>query len=1126
GVAVLLVQGPIQGKMGNVMSTSEDEKLKHMDKRIRLMTEIVSSIKIIKLYGWEESFRNKVGEIRRDEMKALRRMTTMRALLTIVFSSTTLLMALATFTCYALIGGPDFTPGKMIADVVFVAIALFGMISTPMGQFSHCYKNYISMRVSNNRIQELLLADELDHVVDRFPRPTPVAGEPPIAIDIDNATMAWTKDDDEIKDRSEPRDQTAENDERQPLLQHQHGAADNSTAQKGGLHKPTLRHINLKVVESTLTAIVGRVGQGKSSLLAALTGEMYKREGSIRVYGTIAYVPQQAWILHGTLRDNILFGKRFQQAKYDQIIHAAGLLPDLAMLPAGDMTEIGERGINLSGGQKQRVSLARAAYQEADIYLLDDPLSAVDAHVAQHLWDHLIGPDGLLQDKTRLLVTHGIHHLDQMDNIVLLKDGEISEMGKYYDLLDAQKGFYELIRDYQVTHSSEGKKKKRGLLSSIHSALTRDDAASQHSADTEDSDETQRVDTAQAKAGLTKDGEDEDEDAGALTEAEKLSVGLAGWKLYRDYARACSYRNVVFALFMFTAANVCHVSTNMWLKHWIDSTDEDTTAGREPRGVAYYLSFYAFMVLIYLFADVAVNYATEVTAGLRAAAIIHDRLLSRVIRLPMAFFDTTPMGRVINRFSSDTATIDDQLAEEFNDFFAFVFQILTAVVVIAISTPSFLLALPLATVLYIHIQNHFIQSAITMKKISQVTKSPVYSHFAETLAGVSSIRIMDGAQPRFVAINVERADKMAQRLYTFSMVNRWLQLDPSLVGMALSYALNVTSLITYLVKTIGIIQNAMVNFERIQEYSMKPIEPPPKTFAVPEDWPYQGHIIVNDYSTRYREGLDLVLKHVSFEVLPAQKVGIVGRTGAGKSSLTLALFRLIEAANSFWAKASEMGPEAALVAMRNKNLYEHPFSAPRFLEEDPSTIDGGTIVIDGLDISAMGLDDLRQHLAIIPQDPTLFAGTLRENLDPFSELEDVDLWQALERAHLKTYVSSLGQGLLYEVAPNGENFSVGQRQLICLARALLCKTKVLVLDEATSSVDMQTDELIQRTIRTEFYDRTILTIAHRIKSVMDYDMILVLDRGQVKEYASPKELLQRKESLFYSLAKQAGEVEG
>ncbi|KAG0270667.1 Canalicular multispecific organic anion transporter 2 [Actinomortierella ambigua] len=1167
GVAVILLQTPIQGKMGEVMSTSEDEKLGHMDNRIRLMTEIVSSIKIIKLYGWDESFRKKVGEVRRKEMVALRRMTTMRALLTIVFSSTTLLMALATFTCYALIGGPGYTRGKMTADVVFVAITLFGMISTPMGLFSHCYKSFVSMRVSNNRIQEMLLADELEHAVDRFPRSTPMAGETPIAIEIHNATLAWTKDESSDNSNNASKDLTAEEeeDERQPLLQNEHGAT-TAAAKKVSNNKPTLRNINLVVAESTLTAIVGRVGQGKSSLLAALTGEMCKRDdgGSVRVYGTIAYVPQQAWIIHGTLRDNILFGKPFRQAKYDQILHAAGLLPDLAMLPAGDMTEIGERGINLSGGQKQRVSLARAAYQEADIYLMDDPLSAVDAHVDQHLWEHLIGPDGLLHDKTRLLVTHGIHHLDQVDNIVLLKDGEISEKGRYYDLLDAQQGFYQLIRDYQVSHNADAKKKKTKrskmlLLSGTDSGSTKDDAASQHSADTKDSGETQQEEVDQAKTDKDDGDNDGDEDAGALTQAEKMSVGLAGWRLYRDYARACSYRNVVFVLAIFTIANVCHVGTNIWLKHWIDSSKEDADAGREPRGVSYYLSFYAFLVLIYLVLDVAVNYVTEVTAGMRAAAIVHDRLLHRVLRLPMAFFDTTPMGRVINRFSSDTAAIDDQLAEEFNDFFAFVFKMLTATLVIALSTPAFLLVMPPAIFVYILVQTYFIKTSSSIKKICQVTKSPVYSHFAETLVGVSSIRVMDGAQTRFIAINVERADKMAQRMYTFSLLGRWLQvrletlgavlvcsatllavlnadhLDPSLVGLALSYALNVTSLINFLVRTIGSIQNIMVNFERIQEYSIKPTEAPAKTgVALPDQWPQQGHIVVRDYSTRYREGLDLVLKHVSFEVLPAQKIGIVGRTGAGKSSLTLALFRLIEAANSFWAKAGELGPEAAFDAIqkRNKNhrsdaVFTSGYLAAESEEEYDSaeTMDGGSIEIDGLDIATMGLDDLRQHLAIIPQDPTLFAGTLRENLDPFGELEDVDLWQALERAHLKGYISSLGQqGLQHEVAPNGENFSVGQRQLICLARALLRKTKVLVLDEATSSVDIQTDELIQKTIRTEFRDRTILTIAHRIKSVMDYDKILVLDHGQVQEYASPKELLQKKESLFYGLAKQAGEV--
>ncbi|KAF9896284.1 CD9 antigen, partial [Lobosporangium transversale] len=415
----------------------------------------------------------------------------------------------------------------------------------------------------------------------------------------------------------------------------------------------------------------------------------------------------------------------------------------------------------------------------------------------------------------------------------------------------------------------------------------------------------------------------------------------------------------------------------------------------------------------------------------------------------------------------------------------------------------------------------------------------------ESLAGVSIIRCQTGLVTQFIIENERRSDSYAQASNLFLLTNRWLtirtqvicalavfltaalavlnadRLDPSLVGLALSYALNLSNVIAILVRTSGDVQNQFVSVERIQEYSHKPTEAPLETHVhLPEDWPSEGKISFNNFSARYREGLDLCIKHATFTVEPQQKVGVVGRTGAGKSSLTLALFRLIEAADSYWAKASDPSAPKELLATSSSD----PLDTNSLLVSYGRDIDGGVIAIDGVDISTLGLRDLRRHLSIIPQEPTLFAGTIRDNLDPFHELEDADLWEALDRAHLKGFISSLAGGLSSEVAQNGDNFSFGQRALVCLARALLKKTKILVLDEATAAVDVETDEMIQRTIREAFKDRTVITIAHRIKTVMDSDMILVMEQGRVKEYGPPKELLRRRDvSLFYKLAEQAGE---
>ncbi|KAF9962636.1 hypothetical protein BGZ72_000056 [Mortierella alpina] len=522
----------------------------------------------------------------------------------------------------------------------------------------------------------------------------------------------------------------------------------------------------------------------------------------------------------------------------------------------------------------------------------------------------------------------------------------------------------------------------------------------------------------------------------------------------------------------------------------------------------------------------------NVVCALQGAKTLHERLLSRVLRLPMSFFDTTPMGRIFNRFSSDVSAIDSQLPELLPGFLSFSSTIFGIMFVVSYSTPIFLVAVPPLLLVFILIQDYYVKTSGSLKRLLSVSKSPLYQHFSESLAGVSIIRSTHALAIQFIEENERRSDLIALRTDQFMITSRWLNirvqtlcastvffaaamavlnaksLDPSLVGLALSYALNLTNVIAILVRTASEVQNQFVSVERIQEYSHLPIEAPLDTGVfVPEDWPQYGRVAFKGFSARYREGLDLCMRDASFTIEPQEKVGIVGRTGAGKSSLTLALFRIIEAADSFWAIMSD--PSAS-----DRAIDRHTYSNGQ----------GGSIEIDGIDISTLGLRTLRQHLSIIPQDPTLFAGTVRDNLDPFHELEDAVLWQALERAHLKEHISSLTGGLSYQVSQNGDNFSMGQRSLICLARALLRKTKVLILDEATAAVDVETDDLIQKTIRREFKDRTVLTIAHRIKTVMDSDKILVLEKGRVQEFEAPAVLLQTHESMFYRLARLAGEI--
>ncbi|KAG0364270.1 ABC transporter type 1, transmembrane domain-containing protein [Gamsiella multidivaricata] len=1116
GLGAIFLIAPLNGIIARVFLKQKNIKLAAMDERVRLMNELLAGMKVIKLYGWDDSFRERVGVYRRREVSSLRKIGIIFSFMSIMFQSVPLVVSLVSFAVYATHGGPNFGPGDITPQRVFVSISLFGMLTRPISMMSHIIAETIALTVASTRIQKFLLAEEISESTTDHLRTLPDDPSTPL-IEIKDGLFAWEQEGPEIETEKEKKIR-----EKQEAKKHKQLVKEARKAGKPAPEKevpveknygPTLMDINIKVARGDLTAVVGRVGQGKSSLLNAIIGDMYRRQGSVKVYGRLAYVPQQAWIVNATLKDNIIFGNEFDQARYDHILMACGLLPDIAMLPAGDQTEIGERGINLSGGQKQRVSLARAAYENADVYLFDDPLSAVDAHVDQHLWQHLIGPTGLLKDKTRLLVTHAIHHLEHTDRIIVIKEGRVAEVGRYNDLMEAKDSLYQLITEYSVNQGRARKEK---------SAEQGDDDLSDEDGMTEDGGEKE------ALAVVQKDEKAE------LVAEEKMELGSVSWGVYVIYAKAASLKYSLLVVSLFVIGQAVQIGTNVWLKYW------SSVAGTNRHTIAEFLGVYAALIVAYMVLNVGSSYITMAIAAIRASNRLHDLLLTKMLRLPMSFFDTTPLGRIVNRFSSDIFSLDELLPWNFINVFLCATSVIGTIVVIATSTPIFLVMVPPLVVIYLLTQTYYIRTSRQLKRIESVSKSPIYQHFSETLSGVTTIRAL-GANERFIQDNAGKADIAANAYFSWVTSNRWLQvrlealgavivlaaalfavlsrntLDSANVGLALSYALSVTQDITWLVRSYCDLQNQLVGVERINEYASKNPEAPAQTdVKLPENWPQAGHVEFRNYSTRYREGLDLVIKDVSFEVQPAEKVGICGRTGAGKSSLTLALFRIVEAANSHWAKASHNGADSDADPAKTEKTKD--------LEKVEVEEDGGSIWIDGVDISTVGLIYLRQHLAIIPQEPTLFVGTLRENLDPFNELQDADLWEALERAHLKDHISSLAGGLSFKVSQNGDNFSVGQRSLICLARALLRKTKILILDEATAAVDVETDELIQKTIRKEFKDRTILTIAHRIKTIMDSDKILVLEKGRVEEFEAPQTLLQRPNSLFYQLAQQAGEI--
>ncbi|XP_033169172.1 multidrug resistance-associated protein 1 isoform X11 [Drosophila mauritiana] len=1071
GLAVMIILIPVNGVIASRIKTYQIRQMKYKDERVKLMNEVLSGIKVLKLYAWEPSFEKQVLDIRDKEIATLRSTAYLNAGTSFLWSCAPFLVSLVTFATYVLTSEAN----QLSVEKVLVSIALFDLMKLPLTILPMLSVDIAETQVSVNRINKFLNSEELDpnSVLHDSSKPHPMS--------IENGEFSWG---DEI----------------------------------------TLRNINIEVKKSSLVALVGTVGSGKSSVVQAFLGEMEKLAGVVNTVGKLAYVPQQAWIQNATVRDNILFGQTYDRKRYNKVIDACALRADIDILSAGDLTEIGEKGINLSGGQKQRISLARAVYSDADLYLLDDPLSAVDAHVGKHIFEEVIGPKGMLARKSRVLVTHGVTFLPQVDSIYVMKMGEISESGTF-DQLVKNKGAFA---DFIIQHLQEGNEEEEELnqikrqisstgdvpelLGTVEKAIklarteSLSDSISVTSADSlmgrggslrRRTKRQDSHDSVASAASLKKKQEVE----GKLIETEKSQTGGVEFAVYKHYIKSVGIFLSVATLVLNFVFQAFQIGSNLWLTQWANDQNVANDTGLRDMYLGVYGAFGFGQVTSYFFCSL-----TLALGCIFCSKVLHETLLSYVFRWPMELFDTTPLGRVVNRFSKDVDTIDNVLPMLWRMVISQAFAVLATIVVISLSTPIFLAVIVPIAFLYYFAQRFYVATSRQLMRLESVSRSPIYSHFSETVTGASTIRAYNVGD-RFIEESDAKVDKNQVCKYPSVIANRWLairlemvgnliilfaslfavlggQTNPGLVGLSVSYALQVTQTLNWLVRMSSDIETNIVSVERIKEYGETKQEAPwelEQDKNKPKNWPQEGHVEFQNFQVRYREGLDLVLRGVSFNIKGGEKVGIVGRTGAGKSSLTLALFRIIEAA-------------------------------------------GGRISIDGVDIASMGLHMLRSRLTIIPQDPVLFSGSLRINLDPFEIKTDDEIWKALELSHLKSFVKSLAAGLNHEIAEGGENLSVGQRQLVCLARALLRKTKVLVLDEATAAVDLETDDLIQKTIRTEFKECTVLTIAHRLNTILDSDKVIVLDKGQITEFASPTELLDNPKSAFYSMAKDANLV--
>lgn len=1074
GVVVMLVMILINGVVARSIKNLQQQQMKNKDERTKLTSELLTNMKSLKLYAWEPPFVSRLNHVRNNlELKTLRDIGIYAGTTSFLWNCAPFLVSCCTFAIFVYTKNEPLT-----TDIVFPALTLFNLLSFPLSVIPMVVTSLIEAAVAVGRLQKFLLSEELQpDAVERLPRANNIGEE---SVVIENGTFLW---------------------ERKPE------------------YNVSLGNINFTARKGELSCIVGRVGSGKSSLLSTVLGDLHKAQGNVTVKGKVAYSSQVPWIMNASVKENILFGNKDDPEFYQRTIHACALIDDLAILPDGDETMVGEKGISLSGGQKARIGLARAVYARADVYLLDDVLSAVDEHVGRHIINNVICENGLLASKTIVLATNSITVLSHAHTITMLSDGKIVEAGTYSEAIEKKGSIFNLLRDFgRKRESNHGNgESDSGSETALESQNdgTSSSAVSDHDEETpvrytseestdlrkrrESSNTLRRASTASYTKVKVADDEERQKNEQQKEHSEK---GKVKWSVYTEYAKASNIWAVLAYLFFLIGSMALSVGGNVWLKYW----SEVNTKAKDNPHIAWYLGVYAVFGIGSSLLVLVETLIIMIYCAIHGAKILHNRMLNSVVSAPMSFFETTPIGRILNRFSNDIYRVDQVLTRTFHQFFSNAIKVLFTLGVISFSTPQFLLFVIPLSGLYLYYQRYYLRTSRELKRLDSVSKSPIYAHFQETLDGISTIRAY-AQQKRFTFTNESRVDLNMQAYFPTVSANRWLavrlefigaiiifaaaslaiitlpsgRLTAGVVGLALSYALQITQSLNWIVRMTVEVETNIVSVERVLEYSELPSEAPAviENSRPPAAWPTSGDIKFENYSTRYRPELSLVLKNINLDIKGKEKIGIVGRTGAGKSSLTLALFRIIEAAE-------------------------------------------GHISVDKINTDSIGLRDLRRHLSIIPQDSQAFEGTIRDNLDPEHTRDDTELWRILELSHLKPFVENMQGGLDGKVNEGGSNLSVGQRQLVCLARALLAPSKVLVLDEATAAVDVETDKVLQETIRTEFKDRTILTIAHRLNTIMDSDRIIVLDQGKVSEFDTPQNLLQNSESLFYGLCKQGG----
>ncbi|EON98628.1 putative multidrug resistance-associated protein 2 protein [Phaeoacremonium minimum UCRPA7] len=1065
GFALLVIGMPVLTRAIKALFVRRAVINKVTDQRVSLTQEILQSVRFVKFFGWESSFLNRLEDFRAREISMIQVLMAIRNGIMAISLSLPIFASMLSFITYSL-SHHDLQPAE-----VFSSLALFNGLRMPLNLLPLVIGQVTDAWSSLKRIEDYLLAEEQEEEVVW-------KSDGPNAIEMHDANFTWERTTTQAPEgtatvptekKGEGKKQKGGNKDDSKGVQKSGDYSEDTGSTLVEEREPfKLTDINFEIGRDELVAVIGTVGSGKSSLLAALAGDMRKTSGEVVIGASRAFCPQYSWIQNTTVRENVLFGKDMDRQWYKEVIKACALEPDLDMLPNGDMTEIGERGITISGGQKQRLNIARAIYFNADMVLMDDPLSAVDAHVGRHIFDNAIL--GLLKGKCRILATHQLWVLNRCDRIIWMDEGKIQAVDTFENLMKGHVGFQQLMESTALEEKKEG-------------ALITD-------GDGEEAPKKKR------KKGKT------------LMQVEERAVSSVPWSVYGSYVRASgSILNAPFVIGLLLLSQGANIMTSLWLSYW--------TADKYGLSMGAYMGIYAGLGATQAMLMFAFMFSLSVF-GTNSSKTMLRQAITRVLRAPMSFFDTTPLGRITNRFSRDVDVMDNNLSDAMRMYFFSIASIVAVFALIIAFFHYFAIALVPLFFMFMFATSYYRASAREVKRFESILRSNVFAKFGEGLSGVASIRAY-GLKDRFISDLRTAIDDMNSAYYLTFSNQRWLsvRLDmignalvfttgilvvterfnvpPSIGGLVLSYILAIVQMIQFTVRQLAEVENGMNAVERLLYYGTQLEEEAPlHTIEVRPSWPEKGEIVFDNVEMRYRAGLPLVLRGLNMHVRGGERIGIVGRTGAGKSSIMSTLFRLVE-------------------------------------------LSGGHITIDGLDISTVGLNDLRKRLAIIPQDPTLFRGTVRSNLDPFNEHTDLELWSALRQADLvprdAQYSEETGAPNVRDpsrihldsvVEEDGLNFSLGQRQLMALARALVRGSQIIVCDEATSSVDMETDDKIQATIASGFRGKTLLCIAHRLRTIIGYDRICVMDQGRIAELDEPLELWKKEDGIFRGMCDRSG----